>query len=641
MDLAINRSDTIQTGEIENRSDTDKNVTTSFKLDQQKFTQFNDNLDRAKIENIIRYLDSTDSITTQTDMNEITNKLCNLFEESAEKTFERTKPKASAHDKSETTHKPWFGFNCKKSRSRYTKARKRYQLHKTDENKRTLIKASKDYKQIMNIHINKHKRNQQTKLRKMNKKSPKEYWKYLNSLNKREQPKTPSLESFLDFFKELNSNKVESENETVDEILIKNELQDDNNDNSPITDNEISKCISKLKNSKAPGSDHILNEYIKITKELLLPIYTKLFNIVLTTGIIPEKWVEGLIMPIYKNKGDPLDPENYRPITLLSCLGKLFTAVLNERLTKYLDENIILLENQAGFRKHYSTSDHIFVLHALFELLKSQKKKLFCAFVDFSKAFDSVWRVGLWNKLLENEINGNFFKVIFNLYQNIKSCITLNNSNSVFFESSIGLRQGENLSPVLFSIFLNDLEPYLQDKNHTGVEFELANDDMYFYFKFLVLLYADDTAIVCDKPEEFQISLDNFVSYCKLWKLNINYDKTKIIIFGATKYDMYEFIMDETKIEIVKTYKYLGVLMSSNGSFLNARKSIHDRATKAMHLLYKRIYNLNLPLDLQLKLFDSTILPIITYGSDVWGFECLEMFERIHNRFLRTIAKSR
>ena len=135
----------------------------------------------------------------------------------------------------------------------------------------------------------------------------------------------------------------------------------------------------------------------------------------------------------------------------------------------------------------------------LFELLKSQKKKLFCAFVDFSKAFDSVWRVGLWNKLLENEINGNFFKVIFNLYQNIKSCITLNNSNSVFFESSIGLRQGENLSPVLFSIFLNDLEPYLQDKNHTGVEFELANDDMYFYFKFLVLLYADDTAIVCNK----------------------------------------------------------------------------------------------------------------------------------------------
>ena len=149
-------------------------------------------------------------------------------------------------------------------------------------------------------------------------------------------------------------------------------------------------------------------------------------------------------------QGDPLNPENYRPITLLSCLGKLFTAVLNDRLSNYLDENLILNENQAGFRKHYSTSDHIFALHSIFELLRLKQKKLYCAFVDFSKAFDSVWRVGLWNKLLENEINGKCFNVIYNLYQNIKSCISLNGNRSLPFESFIGLRQGENLSPALF-----------------------------------------------------------------------------------------------------------------------------------------------------------------------------------------------
>ena len=140
-----------------------------------------------------------------------------------------------------------------------------------------------------------------------------------------------------------------------------------------------------------------------------------------------------MIKPIYKNKGDTLNPENYRPITLLSCLGKLFTAVLNERLNVFLADNNILLENQAGFRKHYSTTDHIFVLQSLFELLKLQKKKLYCAFIDFSKAFDSVWRIGLWQKLLHNEINGKFFRVIYNLYQNIKSCISLKESNSSFF----------------------------------------------------------------------------------------------------------------------------------------------------------------------------------------------------------------
>ena len=77
---------------------------------------------------------------------------------------------------------------------------------------------------------------------------------------------------------------------------------------------------------------------------------------------------------------------------------------------------------------------------------------------------------------------------------------------------------------------MNDLELYLQNKNDTGVDFELATDDMFIYLKFIVLLYADDTAIICESPDEFQITLDNFVDFCKLWKLNINYDKTKIVI---------------------------------------------------------------------------------------------------------------
>ena len=93
-----------------------------------------------------------------------------------------------------------------------------------------------------------------------------------------------------------------------------------------------------MKNSKAPGSDQILNEYIKYTKTQMLPLYAKHFNLILETGIIAEKWAEGMIKPIFKNKGDPMNPENYRAITLVSCLGKLFTAVLNERLKMFLSE---------------------------------------------------------------------------------------------------------------------------------------------------------------------------------------------------------------------------------------------------------------------------------------------------------------
>ena len=119
-------------------------------------------------------------------------------------------------------------------------------------------------------------------------------------------------------------------------------------------------------------------------------------------------------------KGDCRTPENYRPITILSCLGKLFTSILNTRINSFLEDFELLNENQAGFRKGYSTTDHIFLLHSLISILKQSKKKLFCAFIDFSMAFDSVWRIGLWQKLLSTSINGKFFRVVYNMYNNIK-----------------------------------------------------------------------------------------------------------------------------------------------------------------------------------------------------------------------------
>ena len=104
-------------------------------------------------------------------------------------------------------------------------------------------------------------------------------------------------------------------------------------------------------------------------------LFVLLFNLVFETGILPEAWLTGIIVPIYKNKGDKLEPKNYRPITLLSCLGKIFTSVLNSRLNTFIEESLLLHQNQAGFRSGYSTNDHIFSLYTLVELLRVKKKK--------------------------------------------------------------------------------------------------------------------------------------------------------------------------------------------------------------------------------------------------------------------------
>ena len=170
-----------------------------------------------------------------------------------------------------------------------------------------------------------------------------------------------------------------------------------------------------MKNNKACGSDLILNDFLKHATVKLMPVFVRIFNIAFHSGIVPDSWSEGYICPIYKNKGNLNDVDNYRGITILSCYGKLFTCILNNRLHTYLENSGLMCKEQAGFRKGYSTTDHIFILKCLIDLYLHRGRKLYCVFVDYRKAFDSVRRVCLWQKLLKCTIDGKMFKIIKSL----------------------------------------------------------------------------------------------------------------------------------------------------------------------------------------------------------------------------------
>ena len=265
----------------------------------------------------------------------------------------------------------------------------------------------------------------------------------------------------------------------------------------------------------------------------MLHAFTKLFNLVFASGFIPDEWSLGFISPIYKNKGDKASPDNYRGITILSCFGKLFTSVLNDRLNQYLEIMNILNEEQAGFRKNYSTTDHIFNLKCLIDLYLSGGRQLYCAFIDYKKAFDSINRTYLWQKLLSNNIDGKMFKIIHNMYANAKSCVKLGHLKSATFSSNVGVRQGENLSPILFSIFLNDLTEFishaydgLTNVNDMAKNI-LSDDDIEVYLRLYILLYADDTVIFAESDQELQAALNAMFLYCKSWDLEVNPSKTK------------------------------------------------------------------------------------------------------------------
>ena len=142
------------------------------------------------------------------------------------------------------------------------------------------------------------------------------------------------MEEFYEHFSNINSDpNQEKFNSIIDQQANNLDI------NSPITESESCACIHNLKNCRASSpSDNILNEYLKTTIELMLPLYTKLLNNVLDKGIMPTSWLNGVIVTIKKNKGDSKNLSNYRPITILRCFGKLFTSELNHRLTKYLDK---------------------------------------------------------------------------------------------------------------------------------------------------------------------------------------------------------------------------------------------------------------------------------------------------------------
>ena len=245
--------------------------------------------------------------------------------------------------------------------------------------------------------------------------------------------------------------------------------------------------------------------------------------------------------------------------------------------------------------------------------MSRSKQKLYCAFVDFQKAFDTVWRVGLWQKLSNSHVRGKCFTVIYNMYQGITSCVSVNGKISpFFFQYSMGVRQGENLSPFLFSNYLNDLEQYLRTNNVAGIDCTLQTDELFMYFKLFVLLYADDTVIFADSANNLQHVLNIFENYCTVWRLTVIIDKTKIMIFGRGKHKNLVFHFGSNPIEIVNIFKYLGVIFTRGGSFSKTIKHNTDQAKKAMFLLLRKINPLNLSIDLQIDLFDKMNLSYYT-----------------------------
>ena len=215
------------------------------------------------------------------------------------------------------------------------------------------------------------------------------------------------------------------------------------------------------------------------------------------------------------------------------------------------------------------------------------------------------------------------------MYNQAKSCVKHFGTLSDFFKCDVGLLQGEVLSPILFSLFLNDIEMYLQADANAGITL----DQLSIY----LLIFADDAVIFSETIEGLQESLNNLKQYCDKWNLSVNIDKTKIMVFrkGGVLSQNETWTFDNNEIEIVNNFNYLGVVLSSGGSYVKATNTLAGKALKAINSLMAITKEKEVPIDIMLSLFDSFVGPILNYGCEVWGFARTDHLERVHSKFCK------
>ena len=225
---------------------------------------------------------------------------------------------------------------------------------------------------------------------------------------------------------------------------------------------EITRVVANSPNKKAAGPDGITNEVLKSSFGLVFSFLVTLFNICFTNATCPVVWLDAYLKPLYKGKGEKTDPNSYRGISLLSCVYKCYSAILYNRLSNWVELQKLLPDTQYGFRKGRST---ILAAKKLIESTRRgirSKKRYYVCYVDFEKAFDKLDRQLLFTKLQRNGVPVHFTKVLYNLYvqNNIQVCSDGYLSTKI--SQTIGVPQGDKLSPLLFALFLTDLSAELE-----------------------------------------------------------------------------------------------------------------------------------------------------------------------------------
>ena len=279
----------------------------------------------------------------------------------------------------QTSNTKWFNAECYNHRKDYKKARNLFLRNKSNENRQNFIHKKRTYNKTKRKFKFQFKIREGERIAKRAKSNSKSFWKNIKS-QYRTKANDPEI-SINDLFTHFNGlYGLQTENTTNQEKYPQFRSLYDHDLDSPFTETEIRTAVFEQKKSKSSGTDNLISEVSKNSFDIIYPFLLSLFNKLLDSGIFPESWGEGIIVPIFK--GGNLEAKNFRGITLNNIISKIYSKLLVNRLNKWSDKHQKIIDNQFGFQKGKSRVDCIFIIHALISKTLASKKKHYVAFLD-------------------------------------------------------------------------------------------------------------------------------------------------------------------------------------------------------------------------------------------------------------------
>jgi hypothetical protein len=413
--------------------------------------------------------------------------------------------------------------------------------------------------------------------------------------------------------------------EDLSDIPVPSAVHVDNDLTSiKVTEGQVLNCIENLKVNKTPGPDKISPRVLKEAKNSFVKPLTDLFNISLQTGTLPDQWKQANVTPIFK-KGSKSQPSNYRPISLTSIVCKMLESLIRDKLVNHLEENGILRDTQHGFRNRRSCLTNL--LDFLHDILNKydENKAVDVIYLDFQKAFDKVPHKRLIIKLKAHGIRGDVLRWIENWLKNRKQRVVINGKASHWNNVTSGVPQGSVLGPVLFLIYINDIDLDLTC---------------------IISKFADDTKIAntvtnVNQAVEMQNNLDKLANWAKTWQMRFNTDKCKVLHIGSRN-EKANYVMDGNQLKTIEKEVDLGVTISNNLKPSMQCSDVVKKANKMIGFIGRSFeYKTK---DTILTLYNALVRPLLEYCVQAWCpyyQKDIDKLERVQRRVTKIIPSLR